>query len=404
MTKAIRSASMKNRFLKILLLSVLFLLSACCLFACGDGSSDEPKKGLLMKKMGNDDTYTVYDYVDDGTLTDGVLDIASIAGDKVVSRIKANAFYGDDTVKKLIVPATVTRIDKGAFSNMKALEELQIPFVGYNANADTYYNETASAEDKAVDEMRTFGYMFGTDSYDFGQSATQTYGAGDSETFTYYFPTRLRKVIVAPANNYGIPMYAFYGNNGISSVVMGENVKAIGDYAFADAMYLSTIEIGANITRIGEGAFKDCAKLNNGLTFAADSTLTVIGDNAFENAGIERIALPASVTSIGSRAFKGSSVIEVDLGNVAKISSYAFYNCEKLEVVKTVATDIGAYAFYGCKSLKKYNYETDYHIDLNGVTSADAMCFAELADKVYTVHNKGSNDLDLMFFDTQKTE
>ncbi len=375
---------MKNKILKIILLSVVIILSISCFFACAGDDASGSKKGLLMKKMGSDDTYTVYDYVDDGTLTNGVLDIAAIAGEgKVVGRIKTNAFYGADNIKKLIVPQTVTQIDQGAFANMKNLEELVIPFVGYNAVADTYYGESATADEKSVDKMRTFGYMFGTEEYQFGQKITQVYD-GKSSSFDYYVPMSLRTVTVSPKENYGIPMYAFYGNSAISTVKFDEKVTVIGDYAMANTMYLSNVVITPSITKIGKGAFKDCVKLNQGLDLTNATSLLVIDDNAFENAGVENIVIPSSVTEIGSRVFKNSKIVTVDLGAINAISSYAFYGCEKLTTVTTVATEIEAYAFYGCKALKSFNSANENEIRLVNVTVLDAMSFAELGSNITT--------------------
>lgn len=383
---------MKNKFFKIMLLSVVAILSACCLFACADDGSSTTKKGLFMKKMSGNDTYTVYDYVDDGTLTDGVLDIAAVAGEgKVVSRIKTNAFYGADNIKKLIVPSTVTQIDEGAFANMKNLEELVIPFVGYNANSDTYYGESATAADKSVDKMRTFGYMFGTEKYHFAQKATQVYDGNDS-SFDYYVPITLRKVTVMPANDYGIPMYAFYGNTAINTVVLGDKVNAIGDYSFANVMYLSDLVVTANVTRIGKGAFKDCCKLNTGLDLSNATALLTIGDNAFENAGIKNITIPSNVTSIGQRAFKGSKIKTLNLGNVTDISAYLCYDCESLsKVTANSVISIGTFAFYGCKSLSSFNSNDENTVNLDGITYIGGSSFTKIkkTGELFNVLNQG---------------
>ena len=55
-----------KRLIKILALCIILILSACSLFACGETTTSEGKTGLLYKKFGNDDFYTVYGYVDEG--------------------------------------------------------------------------------------------------------------------------------------------------------------------------------------------------------------------------------------------------------------------------------------------------------------------------------------------------
>ncbi len=402
-----------KRFLKIATLCLIAVLSVCCLFACGDGSPDGGesgnKSGLLYKKYGGDEYYTVYDYVDDGT---GVteLDIGAAVPDGIIiGRIKAGAFQGNDTLVSVIVPSTVETIDEGAFAGMRKLAKITLPFTGASATGDAGYGDSASEEDKAVDAARTFGYIFGTESYNYGTQVTQYYD--DANSVTYYMPLTLKEVTIAPSEDYNLPMYAFSGNTLISKVTLGDKVKVIGDGAFKDCSVLQTVAVPASVTEIGDKAFSGCAVLKDknddngtGLSFADNAALVKIGDEAFKGTALTNVNIPSSVTEIGAGIFRESTVRNVVLpAGVTKISSYAFYKCDKLEKVTVSAvTEIGMYAFYDCDKLISYGTgAADGTVDLSGVTKLGGMSFAEIG-KTFTVTNYGDLNLEEAFYNTEK--
>jgi len=78
-------------------------------------------------------------------------------------------------------------------------------------------------------------------------------------------------------------------------------------------------------------------------------------------AGTE-IVIPASVSTIGDRAFEGSKFTAITFESGSKVTALGaktFYDCEyvtELTISKKVAS-IGEQAFYGCKSLTKINVE-----------------------------------------------
>ncbi len=370
-----------NKFVKTLLITILAMVCAVCCFACQPSTGDEGKTGLLYKKYKNDNFYTVYGYVDDGT---GVteLDISSYNVDGVsIGRIKKGAFSGNNTLTSIIVPDTVTTIDGGAFENMKKLGSITLPFVGKTANADASFNQSESAEDKAVDVERTFGYIFGTSEYAGGTEIKQVYNGKADNTVTYYLPASLKVVNIKPkADDYKIPMYAFAGNGLVQKVVLNQKTVEIGAHAFDGCSALNTIEIPASVTKIGEYAFNGCVNLKDavndkGLTFAAQSKVATLGDYAFSGIGVNNFVLPASVTKIGDGAFANSKLVSVDLGNLDEIAYAAFKDCKNLTTVKSSATKIGDYAFVGCTALVTYG-NTANAIDLQGVTQLGVWSFA----------------------------
>ena len=396
-----------KRLIKILTLCIILILSACSLFACGGTTRNEGKTGLLYKKFGGDDFYTVYGYVDEGK---GVteLDIgAAVPEGVVIGRIKANAFSGNDTLVSVIVPSTVETIDAAAFAGMRKLQKITLPFIGASATGDPSYGETPSEEDKAVDAARTFGYIFGTEQYNYGVAITQNYDGTNSNT--YYLPITLKEVTLLPASDYSLPMYAFSGNTRLTKVSLGEKVVKIGDAAFKDCTVLDTVTIPAAVTEIGNEAFSGCTGLKNkntetgkGFAFENGSALLKIGDEAFKGVSVSEFVIPSLVTSLGEGAFRESKITAIEIpASVTAISDYAFYSCKSLKTVKVAAvTAIGVYAFYDCDALTYYgNSAGTDTVDLGGVTELGAMSFAKIG-KTLSIINAAGVSLDQAFFET----
>ena len=384
-----------KRFLKTL---ILVLMTVCLLafaIGCGDNPEDDTK-GLKVTKYNGDDYYTVYGYVgeEDVTKLDLAEEAEKLSEEKgvevVIGRIKANTFSGNETIKELIVPTTVEVMDAGAFAGMRNLEKLTIPFVGKTANADSYYGESAKGE-KSVDSERTFGYLFGTESFNFGTQIKQNYDANNS--ISTYLPLSLKEVTVKPEGEYKLPYYAFSGNNLLRKVNLNGNITVIGEYAFKDCSALTTITDGTNITLptsvvdIKKGAFSGCINLkgadgtlNTGFSIANCANLTVIGESAFEKVGLREIVIPDSVTVIGARCFKQSAVCAVAT-NAKFIGDYAFYECAELTTVLidlTQIESIGNYAFGKCEVLKYVggSSATEYVVAVDA-TKVLANAFAE---------------------------
>jgi len=368
-----------KRFLKTLILAVMVASLTIVAIGCGNNDGDD-EKGLKITKYTGDEYYTVSSYVGDEDVT--VLDLAKEAEklstekgvEVVIGRIKANAFSGNDTLKEIIVPSTVEVMDEGAFAGMRKLEKLTIPFVGTSVNADSSFGQSGKG-DKAVDSKRTFGALFGTESYDFGTSVKQNYDASNS--ISTYLPISLEEVTISPKDNYELPMYAFSGNNLISKVNLTNKVTVIGENAFNGCTMLSVItdgtEIGlpSSVKTIKNGAFNGCVNLKDA-GFKLNDGLEAIGEKAFEGVGLSEVVIPNSVLSIGNRCFKASTVKKVTI-STAVIADYAFYNCNDLEVVALAdtVTTIGDFAFAECDSLifigKEYT-EGDTGTELGGIT------------------------------------
>ena len=173
--------------------------------------------------------------------------------------------------------------------------------------------------------LQTEGVKYELDAYGTGYTAVGVNGLRVTE-------------VVIPSVYRGLPvtateMYAFYGCNSLTSVVIPDSVTVIGDSAFSYCGSLRNIMIPDSVTDIGNGAFRDCGSLTSVVTGAG---VTDIGNSAFYGCdSLTDTVIPDSVTRIGASAFSGCGSLE------------------RIMIPKSV-TVIGGYAFSGCDSLTIY--------------------------------------------------
>lgn len=212
--------------------------------------------------------------------------------------------------------------------------------------------------------------------------------------------------ITIPDNTKEIESSAFQDCKSLQSVALGNSLTKIGRSAFYGCTALGEITLPASVSEIGVGAWADCTSLTE-ISVASDnkrfasvdgvlynkeksqllafpsgkkdtnitlpSSLTAIGDNAFNGCGVASITIPAQVSSIGRYAFANcknltsielpQSVNSIGEGafsqsglrsviipkNVTEINDYLLSNCENLSTVTLYQgiTKIGAEAFAG---------------------------------------------------------
>lgn len=137
------------------------------------------------------------------------------------------------------------------------------------------------------------------------------------------------------------------------------NVTAIGDSAFFNQPKLTqnvtTLVIGNGIKSIGDYAF---GYLNNiqVVDLSENHTLTTIGNGAFVSSGLTSLVLPATVQVIGDGAFEfNNNLATVDFSQatqLASIGQLAFANDSQLTTLNIpILTTMGTAAFAGNTNL-----------------------------------------------------
>ena len=249
-------------------------------------------------------------------------------------------YLNGEEITELIIPNSVTRIDKCAFYHCSSLKSVTIPNSVTSIGSDAFIGCT------------------GLTSVTIGNSVTS------------------------------IGSSAFAGCSSLKNITTGNSVTYIGGSAFSGCGGLTSITIPNSVTSIGHSAFENCSGLTS---ITIPNSVTSIGDFAFYGcSGMTSITMGNSVTSIGWRAFEncssftevhisdlaawcnikfyndyysnplcyakhlylnGKEITELNIPNsVTRIDNYAFENCSSLKsvTIPNTVTNIGNYAFQGC--------------------------------------------------------
>lgn len=125
-----------------------------------------------------------------------------------------------------------------------------------------------------------------------------------------------------------IPLYTFYRNSKLSTVILPATVTSIDEAAFEECSLLKSITIPPSVASIGIYVFYKCVNLTS-------------------------ITLPSSVTSIGKSAFGNcTSLSTINFpSSHFSIDRFGFYNCKNLTIpiIPPTLTSIGVGTFAGCK-------------------------------------------------------
>ena len=352
-----------KKVVKLLIIAILTVASVLGLVACGGDNAETGEKGIICRKFSGDNFYTVVGYgAEDNETT---LDISAkvkykYGDDAIVGRIRTGAFDGNKTLKHVIVSDAAgdgvdLTIDAGAFKNMRALEEITLPFVGANRFSDADYNQSEPAlgeELKATDEKRSIGYIFGTEESDSASKMTLTYGDVSGQTADFYIPVALIKINIVAEEEINIPMYAFCGLKRIETITLSDNIKAIGKNAFKNMDKLTSVNIPSSVKTIYDGAFEGTTSLkvfgDAGFKIEENSNLTEIKEGAFKETKLKNFDLSGTqVKTIGAYCFYNSLLENITFSAAIEfIDVYAFANSKNLTVIKPSCT-VGVGAFDG---------------------------------------------------------
>ena len=209
-----------------------------------------------------------------------------IFGDSVKS-IPAYLCYGMFKITSVTIPPCVTSIGKNALDSCNNLRSITWNATHYPASIQipSSINQLTIGEDVEV------------------IPPTLAYGSAITS-------------IVIPDNVTAIGYSAFSNCLNLISVTLGNSLTTLGPETFANCNQLSSISIPSSVTEIPRGLFMGCSSL---ASFAIPSSITTISNNAFyECSSLAAITIPSSVTSIKSDAYEGCvglMSIEVEAGN-----------------------------------------------------------------------------------------
>ena len=168
--------------------------------------------------------------------------------------------------------------------------------------------------------------------------------------YTAYGQTTVKTLNLSPKCDIGD--YAFYGCTGITNATIS-NEGNIGTSAFEGAMQSGDATLKVTIPGVIEDrAFRGC---NNLSSIILGEGIKSIGDYAFYGCSkLTEVTIPNKTTSLGKYCFSGNSLLaNIDLGNgLETIGQYCFSGCSMPEIsIPASVTSIGNYTFNNCSSL-----------------------------------------------------
>lgn len=347
-----------------------------------DSDSDGQSGSTLICVLPNDDSDT------EGR----IYKISEI--DENITRLGKSCFSGCKKLRRVDISPKVTEIGDNAFEGCDNLREIHFssytpPTLGTNV----FGNESNIREDFKifVPEKKLKTYNEKWKSY-----ANYIYPMPNDTGIIYYTESNVNINVgesVKDGNYYKISNITnvnrnlFAGKN-ITKVILGKNVKRLGDEAFKDCKKLEYIHLSDKITTIGNYCFSGCSNLKSihipklskssfGIHIF-DSTLKEFGtyykgyvsdDNRcyidrdtdtlmfFAGGNLsndnKNYEIPDNITKINNYAFSESDITSIKLkSSVKTISPYAFYK-SKLEYIEgwDYVESIGDFAFDYCESL-----------------------------------------------------
>ena len=268
------------------------------------GNEPNYSYGLAYSLNSDGKGYTV---VGIGDCIDKDLIIPSTHEGLPVNAIGENAFNGNTDITYVLIDRAVTSIGQGAFNLCSSL-------------INVYYNGTKEEWETLCSSIGVSNdYLIDAKVYYFSQTQPE-------EGFFWHFDTDGKTPVSwGVESNYSVGLkyslntdekgYTVVGigycedtDLVIPATYRGLPVTAIGSNAFESVRSFKSVSIPASVTTIGEKAFASCGVTS--VTFATNSQLTTVDRYAFfSSSSLQSIALPDGVTTIGVAAFNGCNNI-----------------------------------------------------------------------------------------------
>ncbi len=239
-----------------------------------------------------------------------------------VTSIGSYAFSGCTGLTSVTIGNAVTSIGQATFEGCSGLTSLTI------GNSVTSIGDNAFSGCNAVKSL-TWNAVNCSSKGHLPSSQIETVTIGDS-------------VQVIPEN--------FVRDSKITSLIIPNMVKTIGNYAFLNCSGLTSLTIPRFVTQIGIYAFAGCDVVKS-LTWNA---VNCSSHGSLPTAQIETVSLGESVQVIPENFVRDSKITSLIIPNSVRIiGNYAFRDCSGLTsvTIPDLVTSIGARAFSGCNGV-----------------------------------------------------
>lgn len=350
---------------------IIFILLAISIITCIPAHAEE----IITAQNGySEDGLWLYNDYGDGTISvtcqDNTITEAEIPAEidgHIITMVELDCFKDNTSLKKVILPSTITAIEDYAFYECFGLESINIPenvekigfqaFYGCNLHEITIPASVTEIEGWAFEGCNSLEAIHVA-------KGNQNYVDEDGILFDIDKTELLLYPSAKTDTSYTVP----------------ETCVKLESYAFMANQFLQEININS-VQEMGEDIFYYCTSLES---IAIPESITELKGSMFGNCtSLRTVILPEGITSLGSGCFYNCvSLEELQLpDSLTSINDYAFFNCASLKslTVSENVKSIGKYAmgwYYGEDSNTSDNQEDSYkilpnfEIDANNGTKA----------------------------------
>ena len=322
--------------------------------------------------------------------------------EKGITSIPGNLFHKNTTLMQVIIPDTVTKIEKFAFAECGNLESVSLPG-NVNQIGDYVFAKTGIKGINMPDSILEIGnYVFAnTKLTELKLPRNLTHMgrcvlSGNTGVTEIVIPKTLTTV-ESKWENILEGDGPFHESN-VQKATLEKGITSIPRNLFHKNTTLTQVTIPDTVTKIEEFAFAECGNLES---INLPNNVNEIRDYVFAGTGIKEINIPDTVTTIQDHAFKNCTALKTInwSKSITDIQSYAFENCDaltKLAIPNTV-TNIGEGAFYDCGGFTDIAVPNSVKsLGSRAFENCDALAKVSISDSVTSMGEKAFYDCDAL--------
>ena len=273
--------------------------------------------------------------IDLGAFTDcWSLETVTFAEGSELTEIGESAFEGCEMLSSITLPASLKTIGGSAFSGCSALTSITLP-EGLVSIGGSAFSGCGFSSIVIPSTVTSIG----------GQAFNGTGSADGSVTFADGSAYNVVNETTFYCSNFGtiilpdciteIKQEGICGCPNLKSLPLADksNLTTLGDMAICECPSISSLVIPASVTTIGESAFNQTGSADGCLTFAEGSIYTGENDiEAFMGTYFGTVVLPESMTTLGEYSFWNATCKSITIpASVEKVGTGSFANCKKLQ-------------------------------------------------------------------------